>query len=96
MKHMLKAMLIAGALGTSAFLTAPAADAQYYHRPGVSVTIGVGDRSGYYRRDYYRHAYSHRRYYHRAYYDNWRYRCDRWHRYNCGRHYGLRHRYRSW
>jgi hypothetical protein len=97
MKHMLKAMLIAGALGAGALLTAPAANAQYYHRPGVTVSIGVGDRSGYYRdRDYYRH-----RYYYRSYYRDdwrWRHRCRRWNGHDCGHHYGWRnhHRYRDW
>jgi hypothetical protein len=96
MKHMLKAMLIAGALGTGAFLTAPAANAQYYQRPGVSVYIGVGSRSGYYRdRDYYRHRYYHRTYYDRGDYWRWRHRCNRW-RHDCGNHYGWRNHWRRY
>ena len=97
MKHVLKAMLIAGALGAGAFFTGAApANAQYYHRPSVSVHIGVGARP-YYHRD---------RYYHRSYYrDDWRWRrsyvqCHRYWRHgwrrDCGRHYGWRNRYRSW
>jgi hypothetical protein len=94
MKHVLKAMLIAGALGSSAFLTAPAANAQYYSRPSVSVYIGVDGRRHYRDRDYYRH-----RYYYRSYYrDDWR-RCHRWNRYgwnrhDCGNHYGWRNHWR--
>jgi len=95
MKHMLKAMLIAGALGTGAFMTAPAANAQYYSRPSVSVYIGVDGRRHYRDRDYYRH-----RYYYRSYYrDDWRWRrChhrSRWNGHDCGHHYGWRNHRRS-
>ena len=91
MKHMIKAMLIAGALGTGAFLTAPAANAQYYQRPSVSVYIGVDGRRHYRDRDYYRH---------RPYYRS-SYRCHRWNGHDCGHHYGWRNHsrrssYRSW
>ena len=102
MKHALKAMLIAGALGAGAFFTGAApASAQYYHQPSVSVYIGVDGRRHYRDRDYYRH-----RHYYR---DDWRRRayarCHRywrhgyWHR-DCGRHYGWRNdrrrHYRDW
>ena len=93
MKHVLKAMLIAGALGTGAFLSPPTADAQYYSRPSVSVYIGVDGRRHY--RD---------RYYYRGYYhDDWRrhayVRCHRYWRHgywrrDCGRHYGWRNNWR--
>ena len=96
MTHILKAMLIAGVLGTGAFLTAPTADAQYYSRPSVSVYIGVDGRRHYRDREYYRH-----RYYSRSYYRDRCHRWNRWERYNCGRHYGWRNHwrrsaYRSW
>src|SRR5690242_8770139 len=96
MKNMLKAMLIAGVLGTGALVSAPAANAQYYARPGVSVYIGIDGRRHYRDRYYYRDRDDYRyRYYHRSYYrDDWRYRCHRWNRHDCGRHYGWRNHWR--
>jgi hypothetical protein len=93
MRYLLKAMLIAGALGTSGIVTAPAANAQYYQRPGVSVYIGVDGRRHYRDRDYYRHRNYHRSYYDR---DDWRLRnrCHRWNGRDCGHHYGWRNDWR--
>ena len=88
MKHVLKAIAIAAALGTGALMSSPQASAHDYYRyhrySGTGVYLSTGRvRVGYYR------GYSR--------YDDdwrWRHRCYRYHRHDCGRHYGWRHRWR--
>ena len=83
MKHLLKTMLIAGALGTGALMTSSQADAHDYYRyhrhSGTSVYFSTGAVRIGYSRGYSR-------------YDDWRWRhrCYRYHRRDCGRHYGWR------
>jgi hypothetical protein len=102
MKHALKAMLIAGAVGAGALLTAPTASAQY-RESSVAIYIDLGDVSIAYRNGYYDHdrrwhrwrsdrerAYFSRRY--RSHYRDYEYRHDRHDR---GRHRGHR-RNRDW
>jgi hypothetical protein len=97
MKHALKALLIAGALGTAALAAPDTAGAQ---SASVSVRVDVGDVSVGYRNGYYDHnrrwhrwrSSRHHAYYrrhHRAHYHDYYYRHDR------GRHRGWRHRDRD-
>jgi hypothetical protein len=108
MKHALKAVLIAGALGVGALLSAPSASA---HERGASVSVYVdlGDVSVAYRNGYYDHRrrwhswrsrdeWRHFRRHHRSHYHDYDYREDRYdrdRRRDRGRHRGHR-RHRDW
>ncbi len=105
MKHALKAMLIAGAVGTGAFMAAPSASA-HERESSVSIYLDLGDVSIAYRNGYYDHR--HRWHSWRSY-DEWRhfrrhYR-SRYHDYDYdwrrerrdrGRHRGHYRRHRDW
>ena len=109
MKHALKAVLIAGAVGTGAFLAAPAASA---HERGssVSVYVDLGEVSVAYRNGYYDHRHRwHRwrgddewRHFRRNYssrYRDYDYRDDGYDRdrhHDRGRHRGHHRRHHDW
>jgi hypothetical protein len=85
MQKLLKAMLVAAALGTGAVVTSSPADAHDYYRhhrqSGASIyfrtsAVRIGYYRGYNRYDDWR----------------WRHRCYRYH--DCGRHYGWRNSWR--
>jgi hypothetical protein len=103
MKHALKAVLIAGALGAGTFLAAPSASAQVRADVSVGVNIdlshvSVGYRNGYYdhRRRWHRwrsdDEWRHFRRHYRSRYHDYDYRDDRRDR---RRHRGHR-RHRDW
>jgi hypothetical protein len=105
MKHALKAMLIACAAGTGAFLAAPSASA-HERQASVSIYLDLGDVSVAYRNGYYDHR---RRWHSWRSHDEWRhfrrhYR-SRYHDYDYdwrrdrgdrGRHRGHRRHHRDW
>jgi len=69
MKHALKAIMIAGALGVGGILAAPSADA-HDRRSSVTIYVDLGDVSIAYRNGYYDH---HRRWHRWRSDDEWRY-----------------------
>lgn len=107
MKHALKAVLIAGALGVGTIVAAPPA-AAHERESSVSIFVDLGDVSVAYRNGYYDHhrrwhswrsqdEWRHFRRHYRSRYNDYDYHDDRYdrRRHDRGRHRGHR-RHRDW
>jgi hypothetical protein len=104
MTNVLKAMLVAGAMGTAALVGAPQAAAHDYRGGGASFELRIDSGRGYYRDGYYRDGYyrPHRRWHRRhwrghrsAYWRHHRPYYSRYWRERRDRRYAYRDRYRD-